>query len=130
MLYQAIATLLAAIHLSFILFAVLGGLLVLRRRWVMALHIPAVVWAALVDAAEWPCPLTDWENWALRRGGESGYRGDFVAHYILRVIYPTGLTRRMEIILSVFVVVVNVVIYAIVIARIARRRARSAAGGA
>jgi len=121
------ADLLALIHLAFIAFAVLGGLLVLRWRWVLALHIPAAVWAALVDLADWRCPLTAWENAALRRAGKPGYSGDFVAHYLFRFIYPAGLTRSMEIAIASFVIVVNVTVYAIVIGRIARQRGTRAA---
>ena len=124
------ADILALIHVAYIGFAVLGGLLVLRRRWVMALHVPAAIWAALVDLAGWPCPLTKWENLALRRAGRPGYGGDFVAHYLFRAIYPEGLTRTMAIVLASFVIAVNVTIYAVVIARSARRRGTRAAGRA
>lgn len=124
------ADFLAAIHLAYILFAVLGGLLVLRWRWVALLHIPAAVWAALVDFFEWPCPLTTWENAALQREGKPGLTGGFIAHYLFRFIYPAGLTRTIEIVLATFVVVVNVAVYAIVIARSARRRGTPAAGRA
>ncbi|HSP34499.1 MAG TPA: DUF2784 domain-containing protein [Thermoanaerobaculia bacterium] len=124
------ADILALIHLAFIAFAVLGGLLVLRWRWVMALHIPAAIWAALVDLAGWPCPLTSWENAALRHAGTAGYSGDFVAHYLFRAIYPAGLTRTMEFAIAAFVILVNATIYAIVIGRSARRRATRAAGRA
>jgi ABC-type cobalamin transport system permease subunit len=128
-LYHAAATALAFIHLAFIVFAVFGGLLVLRWRWVMFLHLPAVFWAALIEIEQWNCPLTKWENLALQRAGERGYGNDFVAHHIFGLIYPNGLTRGMEIALAIFVTVVNAVIYHYVRvnARTARRRARPAA---
>lgn len=124
------ADFLAAVHLAYIVFAVLGGLLVLRWRWVALLHIPAAMWAALVDYANLPCPLTTWENAALAREGKAGLAGGFVAHYLFRFIYPAGLTRTIEIVLATFVVLVNVAIYAFVIVRSARRRGTPAAGRA
>ncbi len=133
MLYHAAATSLAVIHLSFIIFAVFGGLLVLRWRWVMYLHLPAVFWAALIEIMQWDCPLTKWENLALERAGERGYGNNFIAHYLFGWIYPHALTRRMEIVLAVFVTVVNTAIYVYVIhfsGRSARRRGTPAAGRA
>ena len=47
----------------------------------------------------------------LRRAGESGYTGGFVAHYIFSAIYPAGLTRGIEILIGVVVLVVNVSVY-------------------
>jgi len=38
-----------AIHFLFIVFAVLGGLLLLRYRWVIWLHVPAMIWAAMIS---------------------------------------------------------------------------------
>jgi hypothetical protein len=47
----------------------------------------------------------------LRRAGESGYTGGFVAHYVFALIYPAGLTRGLEIAIGLFVLVVNVSVY-------------------
>ena len=44
---RAAADAVLIIHLMFILFAVAGGLLVLRRRWLMVLHLPTLAWAVL-----------------------------------------------------------------------------------
>jgi Protein of Unknown function (DUF2784) len=111
MLYKLAASALALIHLAFILFVVFGGLLLLKWPRVMWLHLPAAVWGALIEFAGWYCPLTSMENAMLRRAGQSGYTGGFVAHYIFRVIYPAGLTRGLEIAIGVFVLVVNLSVY-------------------
>jgi hypothetical protein len=48
MLYRVLADIVVMTHFAFILFAVLGGFLVLKwKRWAW-LHVPAVVWAALI----------------------------------------------------------------------------------
>jgi uncharacterized protein YjeT (DUF2065 family) len=115
MIYKLAANALALLHLAFILFVVLGGLLLLRWPKLAWLHIPAAVWGALIEFAGWYCPLTSMENAMLRRAGETGYSGGFVAHYIFRLIYPAGLTRGMEIAIGLFVLFVNLSVYAKVI---------------
>lgn len=128
MLYHLLATSLAFLHLAFILFVALGALLVLRWRWVMVLQLPAAIWGALIEIAQWDCPLTRWESTALRRAGDSGYGEGFIAHYIFGVIYPHGLTRGVEIGIAVVVTVINSVVYHHVFhGRGARRRGSSAA---
>jgi len=63
-----------------------------------------MVYGALVEFAGFTCPLTSLQNYLLRRGGERGYRGGFIAHYLVQVIYPPGLTRGIQIGLGLFVV--------------------------
>ena len=127
MLYHAAATTLAILHFAFILFVAIGALLVLRWRWVMVLQLPAALWGALLEIGQWDCPLTRWENLALRRAGESGYSDGFIAHHLFGVIYPNGLSRGVEIALAVFVTVVNsAVYYRVFHDRSGRRRGTSA----
>lgn len=99
------------LHLAFIVFALLGGLLVLRWRRVALVHVPAVAWAAFVELSHSICPLTSIENRLRAAAGLSGYAGDFVDHYLTGVIYPAGLTRPIELLLASVVILVNVAIY-------------------
>jgi len=115
-----VANLIVALHFAFVIFVVLGGLLALRWPRVVWLHVPAVLWGALIEFTGWICPLTPLENRLRRAGGETGYQGDFIAHYILPVLYPNGLTRRDQLMLGAFALGINVVIYALVIARVGR----------
>jgi hypothetical protein len=71
----------------------------------------AVIWAAIVEVFGWVCPLTPLENWLRRRGGQGGYPSDFIAHYVLPILYPEGLTREVQITLGVIVVLTNSAIY-------------------
>ena len=121
MLDRLVADAVVVLHVLFIGFAVGGGALVLRWRRVMWLHLPAVAWATLVEVMSWPCPLTPLENFFRRRGGEAGYPGGFVEHYVMPVLYPEGLTDRIQLFIGCFVFTVNVVAYSIVIARRRRR---------
>ncbi len=123
MIYRLTADLVVLIHLAFILFAVLGGFLVLKYRGCALLHLPALIWAVLISLAGWVCPLTPLENWLRERGGLLGYETSFIEHYILPVIYPGELTRSMQIFLGLLVLVINLGIYAaILILKIAREK--------
>jgi hypothetical protein len=110
-LYQLLADFVVLLHVVFVVFAVLGGLLVLRWRGVLWTHLAAAFWAAIVEFFGWVCPLTPLENWLRENAGEAGYRSDFIAHYVLPVLYPRGLTREIQIALGVFVVALNLAIY-------------------
>jgi len=122
MLYRIFADLVIVIHLAFVLFAVFGGLLVLRwKRWA-CLHVPAVLWAALIEFAGWVCPLTPLENWFRERGGAIVYRSGFVEHYILPLLYPAVLTRRLQILLGLFVLGINLGIYGWVLYRVLKAK--------
>jgi len=120
MVYRILADLVIVIHLAFVLFAVLGGFLVLKWKHCVWIHLPTVAWAALIEFASWVCPLTPLENWLNERGGEIVYRSGFVEHYILPLLYPTVLTRRLQITLGLSVLVLNLVIYGWVWCRIAK----------
>ena len=111
MIYRLLADLLVALHFLIVAFVVLGGLLVLRWRWVMWLHLPLAFWGAFIEFFDVVCPLTPFENWLRRKGGGTGYEGGFVDRYIAPVLYPEGLDRRMQIILGIVVIVVNVIVY-------------------
>ena len=111
MSYRLMADIVVVTHFAFTIFVLLGGILTIWWRKVVWLHIPAAVWGALIEFAGWICPLTPLENWLRVKGGEAGYPGGFVEEYVLPVIYPAGLTREIQIILGIFVITVNLVIY-------------------
>lgn len=113
-MYQFLADAVVVAHLLFIAFVVAGGLLVLRWPRVAWLHIPAAAWGAVVELMGWVCPLTPLENWLRGRGG-APYQGDFVARYLLPLIYPESLTPARQRILGAVVIAANLAIYAVVI---------------
>ena len=126
MLYRLGADLLVVLHLGFVLFVVSGGLLALRdRRWAL-LHLPAAAWGAGIELLGGVCPLTPLENHLRRLGGESGFAGGFVERYLLPALYPSGLTRRIEVVLGIAVLLANAAVYLTVVRR-TRHGARRAA---
>jgi hypothetical protein len=120
LIYRGLADLVLVVHLAFVLFVVLGGLLVLRWRWLAFLHIPAAIWGVLIEYTGWICPLTPPENALRRSGGEAGYGGGFIQHYIQPVLYPAGLTRGTQIVLGSVALLINLAAYSVVIARVRR----------
>lgn len=115
MIYQILADLILVVHLLFVAFVVAGGLLVLKKRWIALLHVPAAIWGALIELMGWYCPLTPLENHFRHLAGSSGYEGGFIENYFVPVIYPDAFTRELQVILGMFVIVANLVIYGIII---------------
>ncbi len=126
MVFRWLATAIVLLHFGFLLFVVLGGLLVLRWPRVAWLHVPAALWGALIEFAGWICPLTPLEISFRQRGGEAGYAGGFIEHYVTAVLYPSGLTRVIQVALGVAVLALNTAIYW----RLWRRRAGARSMGA
>jgi len=117
MFYSVVADALVVFHLLFILFVILGALLVLRWRALIWLHLPAVAWGMAVEFLHLYCPLTPWENAMRMKAGSSRYEGDFVGHYLLPLIYPSGLTPEIQSGLGALVLMINLVAYWMVIKR-------------
>lgn len=126
MLYRILADAVVLVHFAFVLFVVLGGLLVLRWPRTAWVHLPAAVWGVLIEAFGWICPLTPLEIDLRRKAGQAAYDGGFVEHYVLPVLYPAGLTREVQWILAGLVLGVNAVVYGVWIVRRRRRAARGA----
>ena len=122
MIWGVLADLVVATHFLFILFMALGGLLTLRWRRFPWLHVPAAAWGVLLELRGWICPLTPLEIRLRRAGGDAGYDGGFVEHYLLPMIYPSELTREIQVGLGLALVVVNVLVYAFVRRALVRRR--------
>lgn len=106
-----VAGLLLLTHLAFVLFVVLGGLLVLKWPRVAWVHIPCALWGAAIEFGGWICPLTSLEQHFLQRAGETSYSGGFLQYYIWPLLYPEELTRSMQVSLGIAVLLVNVAIY-------------------
>lgn len=112
MLYQLLADAVVLLHFAFVAFVMLGGLLVLRWPKVAWLHLPMAAWGAFVELGLHYCPLTPLENRLRERGGLATYEDDFIAHYIVPVIYPPGLTPGIQLFLGILLVGGYMVVYA------------------
>lgn len=116
-MYVFLADAVVVTHVGFVLFVLLGGLLVLRWPRLGWVHLPAAAWGVWIEASGWVCPLTPLENWLRRRGGGDGYTSGFVEHYVVPLLYPAALTRELQWVLAAVVVLVNMAVYALVLYR-------------
>jgi hypothetical protein len=97
MLFQILADGVMLLHFGFVLFVVLGLVLILlggwrgwgwvRRPWFRILHLLAI---AVVAGQAWLgriCPLTLWENALRVKGGGTPYPGAFFSHWVAALLY-------------------------------------------
>lgn len=112
------------LHLAFIVFALLGAALAVRWPRILLAHLPAAAWGFFVELSGRVCPLTILENQLRLKAGQSGYTESFIEHYLLQLIYPSGLTRDVQLALAGVVVVVNLAIYGWLFFRWRKRRPR------
>ena len=111
MFYRYATDAVLLLHLAFIAFAVLGGLLAVWWRRVLFIHLPAAAWGVFVELTGRVCPLTSLENTLRIKAGTVWYSNSFVEHYLLGIVYPDSLTQEIQYFLGALVVVVNVAIY-------------------
>jgi hypothetical protein len=123
-MYSVLAAVVVVAHVAFVLFASLGALLAVRWPRVAWLHVPAAAWAIYVELGGHLCPLTPLENALRQRAGLDAYSGDFIARYVFPALYPSGLTREVQVVLGVSVLAINVAVYAWLLVARARMRRR------
>ena len=123
-IYGLLADLVTLVHLGFVAFVVLGGFLAWRWNWLPWIHLPAAAWGAFVELTGRICPLTPLEVWLRHKGDAGGYSGGFVEHYLLPLLYPSGLTHDLQLLLGGGVIVINALAYAGYLFHRARRVGR------
>ena len=111
MQYSLLADLTLILHAIFIVFVVLGGLLVLWQRRLAWLHIPCALWGILIEYLGWICPLTYLENDLRSAAGSRGYSGGFIDHYLVPLVFPSGLNPEIQVLLGTAVFTINIIIY-------------------
>ena len=116
-MYNVFADAIVLAHFIFIAFVICRGLLVIRRPRLAFAHLPAAIWGAAVEFFAWTCPLTPLENHFRNLAGSSSYNGDFIARYLLLVIYPENLTTATQYIFGGLVIFINVIFYTIAICK-------------
>ena len=112
------------VHAVFIVFAIFGGLSTNRNgQWVkpaLILHLACAAWASTVVIMGWTCPLTPLEQQLRSAAGQQGFSSSFIEQYLLAVIYPDGLTRGVQVLLGVGVVVINTLVYGVLMLKSSR----------
>ncbi len=88
MLALVAATLVAAVHMAFLVYLVLGGFLALRRLAWLWPHLACTAWSVHITLTQGRCPLTTLEKELLARGGRTPYEDSYIAHYLQDTLYP------------------------------------------
>lgn len=121
MIYRLLADLTVVAHALFIVFSVLGGLLVLRWWRVAFLHIPCAFWGVYVQVvADGVCPLTPLENHFRTLGHEPGIGPSFIDHYLTSLIYVEAPPPWLHPVLGLTVFAINATVYGILVFRLRR----------
>jgi hypothetical protein len=103
--YRLVADAVVLVHLAFIVFVAVGGVLAWRWPRLIWFHLAAVAWGAGIVAIGWDCPLTPLEKHFRELGGEPGYRGGFVDRYVEGVIYPERYTTLLRALVAITIAV-------------------------
>jgi len=112
-----LADLVVVLHFLFVLFVILGGLLVLKWRRLAWLHLPAVLWGIYIELSGARCPLTPLEIWFRQQAGADAYSGGFISHYLVPLIYPPGLTVEIQQWLAMIILIGNLLIYGFIVGK-------------
>ncbi len=120
--YRFLVDAVVTAHLLFIGFVVFGGLAAAVRPQVALVHLPCVLWAVILEWRGLVCPLTPLENLLRAKAGTAGYHTGFIEHYLTGIIYPGGLTQGIRFLLGAGALLINLVIYLLVIAKISKKR--------
>lgn len=114
---RTLGDLVLTFHFAFIVFAILGGILVLWKIWIAWLHVPSVLWSGYVNLFGQICPLTPLENRFRHLAGQAGYEGGFIEHYIAPLVYPGVMPERWGLVSGFSVLIWNVLVYTLVVTR-------------
>jgi hypothetical protein len=107
--YSSLANFIVLLHLAFIAFALMGGLLVSRWSSLAWLHVPSVAWIALNQCFGWNCPLTLAERWSRQQAEPGEYEGDFVLHHLAPLLGSDG--ARAEPVGGLVIILLNGALY-------------------
>ena len=113
-MYEIAANLILFVHFIFILFVVFGALLFFASSKIIFIHIPAFIWGSYITLTNSICPLTYLENWFLNKANLTTYSEGFIQNYLVSIVYPTNLTKDLQIYLGITLILINMIIYAFI----------------
>ena len=120
-MYEMAANLTLIVHFTFILFVVFGALLFFVTTKIVFIHIPAFILGSYVELTHSICPLTYLENWFLHKANLTAYSEGFIQNYLMPIVYPTNLTKDLQIHLGIALIVENMIIYGFIISRLKKK---------
>jgi len=111
-MYLLLADFVVIIHFLFITVVVFGGLLAIKWRKMIRIHLPFLIWGIFIELSGWICPLTPLEIWLRRQAEVDIYQGGFISYYLVPIIYPSGLTTNIQWLIAAGLIFLNVFVYA------------------
>jgi hypothetical protein len=97
MLYRLAADVVVILHAAYVSFVIFGQLAILigilrrwawvRNKWFRWLHLISISIVVVESLLGIVCPLTTLEGWLRARAGQTGYRGDFVGHWVHELLF-------------------------------------------
>ena len=120
-MYELAADLTLIIHFTFILFVIFGALLFFITTKIIFIHIPAFIWGSYIELTHSICHLTYLENWILHKANLTTYSEGFIQNYLVPIVYPTNLTRELQIYFGLTLIVINIIIYGLIISKLKKK---------
>ena len=120
-MYEIAANITLIVHFIFILFVLFGALLFFVTTKIIFIHIPAFIWGSYIELTHSTCPLTYLENWFLHKANMTTYSEGFIKNYLMPTVYPTNLTKDLQIYLGITLIVVNMIIYGFIINKLKKK---------
>ena len=77
------------LHLLFIAWVIFGAIVTRGHRVLSWLHVASLIYAVVIEAGPWPCPLTGLEDYFREQAGAPAYHEPFLVHYLEVLIYPS-----------------------------------------
>jgi hypothetical protein len=108
--WGALATVVLAVHLTWIVWAIFGWLVARNRPLLRWFHFGSLIYGIFIEIAPWPCPLTLLEHWLESKAGAAVYREPFLVHYLEAVVYP-DVPERVLVSVAVAVCMVNLYLH-------------------
>ena len=103
--WSAMADLIVVLHLAYLAFVAVGGILAWRWPRLLWVHVAAVGWAVSILLVGQDCPLTDLQRAAERRAGEAPDGRGFVDRYLEGVLFPERCTTALRVLMGALIVI-------------------------
>jgi hypothetical protein len=101
---RVLADSVVVMHFAFVVFLVVGGLLAFRWPRILWVHVPSVMWGALIVTFSITCPLTPLERNLRVRAGRDRYDESFIERYVEGILYPGDMLRQAQAVAAAVVI--------------------------
>lgn len=108
--WSILATVILAVHLTWIIWVIFGWLVARKHAVLRWFHFGSLIYGIFIEVAPWPCPLTLLEQWLESKAGIAVYREPFLVHYLEALVYP-DVPERLLIFVAVAVCGVNLYLH-------------------